>query len=137
MFYGRTHYLILHISIVVVDLQLLYSSIFIWVTSCTLEKSDCLRKSNVQTQEAIATTTPWSQLIHFKCFHLKVIGAASKEKLDVIREMGASATIDYKNENIRDKVDTWIKNIDTKQRPVQGPYKTTNSECKIMLVINY
>ncbi|KAK2571543.1 Quinone oxidoreductase-like protein 2-like protein, partial [Acropora cervicornis] len=34
----------------------------------------------------------------------KVIGAASKEKLDVIKEMGASATIDYKNENIRDKV---------------------------------
>ncbi|XP_067025800.1 quinone oxidoreductase-like protein 2 homolog [Acropora muricata] len=34
----------------------------------------------------------------------KVIGAASKEKLDVIREMGASATIDYKNENIREKV---------------------------------
>lgn len=66
-------------------------------------------------------TTPWSHLIHFVHFYLKVIGAASKEKLDVIREMGASATIDYKNENIRDKVYMWIKYIDTKQRPVQGP----------------
>jgi len=42
---------------------------------------------------------------------MKVIGAASKEKLDVIREMGASATIDYKNENIREKVDRHVDSV--------------------------
>ena len=34
----------------------------------------------------------------------EVIGAASKEKLDVVTSMGASATIDYNKENIKDKV---------------------------------
>ncbi|XP_068758853.1 quinone oxidoreductase-like protein 2 homolog [Montipora capricornis] len=34
----------------------------------------------------------------------KVIGAASKEKLDIVREMGAFATIDYNNENLRDRI---------------------------------
>jgi len=34
----------------------------------------------------------------------EVIGAASKEKLDVVTSMGASATIDYNKESIKDKV---------------------------------
>lgn len=34
----------------------------------------------------------------------QVIGAASKDKLDVVTNMGASATIDYNKESIRDKV---------------------------------
>ena len=34
----------------------------------------------------------------------EVIGAASKDKLDVVTSMGASATIDYNQESIKDKV---------------------------------
>lgn len=34
----------------------------------------------------------------------KVIGAASKDKLDVVTTMGASATIDYNKDGIKDKV---------------------------------
>ena len=34
----------------------------------------------------------------------KVIGAASKDKLDVVTTMGASATIDYNKDSIKDKV---------------------------------
>lgn len=34
----------------------------------------------------------------------KVIGAASKEKLDVVKSLGASAVIDYNTESIKDKV---------------------------------
>ena len=34
----------------------------------------------------------------------KVIGAASKEKLDVVKSMGASAVIDYNTDSIKDKV---------------------------------
>lgn len=34
----------------------------------------------------------------------EVIGAASKDKLDVVTSMGASATIDYNKESIKDKV---------------------------------
>ena len=34
----------------------------------------------------------------------EVIGAASKDKLDVVTRMGASATIDYNKESIKDKV---------------------------------
>ena len=34
----------------------------------------------------------------------EVIGAASKNKLDVVTSMGASATIDYNQESIKDKV---------------------------------
>ena len=35
---------------------------------------------------------------------LKVIGAASKEKLDVVKSLGASAVIDYNTDSIKDKV---------------------------------
>ena len=38
---------------------------------------------------------------------LKVIGAASKEKLDVVKSMGASAVIDYNTDSIKEKV--WSK----------------------------
>ena len=40
---------------------------------------------------------------HYLIF-LKVIGAASKEKLDVVKSMGASAVIDYNTDSIKDKV---------------------------------
>ena len=38
----------------------------------------------------------------------EVIGAASKDKLDVVTSMGASATIDYNKESIKDKVYTFV-----------------------------
>ena len=38
----------------------------------------------------------------------EVIGAASKGKLDVVTSMGASATIDYNKESIKDKVYTFV-----------------------------
>ena len=39
----------------------------------------------------------------------EVIGAASKDKLDVVTSMGASATIDYNQESIKDKVINALK----------------------------
>ena len=79
-------------------------------------------------------TTPWCNLIHFECFHLKVIGAASKEKLDVIREMGASATIDYKNENIREKVDRHVDSV--YWHKTETSLRTKQNYQVLMLVIN-
>ena len=38
----------------------------------------------------------------------EVIGAASKDKLDVVTSMGASVTIDYNKESIKDKVYTFV-----------------------------
>ena len=46
----------------------------------------------------------------FPCLiFLKVIGAASKEKLDVVKSMGASAVIDYNTDSIKDKVKMFLQ----------------------------
>lgn len=45
---------------------------------------------------------------HYLIF-LKVIGAASKEKLDVVKSMGASAVIDYNTDSIKDKVKRFFR----------------------------
>ena len=42
---------------------------------------------------------------------LKVIGAASKEKLDVVKSMGASAVIDYNTDSIKEKVMFFIEKL--------------------------
>ena len=46
----------------------------------------------------------------FPCLiFLKVIGAASKEKLDVVKSLGASAVIDYNTESVKDKVNMFLQ----------------------------
>ena len=45
---------------------------------------------------------------HYLIF-LKVIGASSKEKLDVVKSMGASAVIDYNTDSIKDKVKRFFR----------------------------
>ncbi|KAJ7376390.1 hypothetical protein OS493_034912 [Desmophyllum pertusum] len=67
-------------------------------------------KSNTQPGQTVLVTAAAGALglatvdIAANALGAKVIGAASKDKLDVVRTMGASATIDYNKESIKDKV---------------------------------
>ena len=48
--------------------------------------------------------------LRFPCLiFLKVIGAASKEKLDVVKSLGASAVIDYNTESVKEKVNMFLQ----------------------------
>ncbi|XP_020611230.1 quinone oxidoreductase-like protein 2 homolog [Orbicella faveolata] len=67
-------------------------------------------KSNTQPGQTVLVTAAAGALglatvdIAANALGAKVIGAASKDKLDVVTSMGASATIDYNKESIKDKV---------------------------------
>ena len=50
----------------------------------------------------------------FPCLiFLKVIGAASKEKLDVVKSLGASAVIDYNTESVKEKVNNYVFTVNS------------------------
>ncbi|XP_078384582.1 quinone oxidoreductase-like protein 2 homolog isoform X2 [Oculina patagonica] len=67
-------------------------------------------KSNTQPGQTVLVTAAAGALglatvdIAANALGAQVIGAASKDKLDVVTSMGASATIDYNKESIKDKV---------------------------------
>lgn len=67
-------------------------------------------KSNTQPGQTVLVTAAAGALglatvdLAVNALGAKVIGAASKDKLDVVTTMGASATIDYNKDSIKDKV---------------------------------
>lgn len=67
-------------------------------------------KSNTQPGQTVLVTAAAGALglatvdLAANALGAKVIGAASKDKLDVVTTMGASATIDYNKDSIKDKV---------------------------------